>query len=217
MAELEMEGKTAEEAIKAGLEKLGVSKDKVKIKILNEGASGLFGLMGSKPARVLLTAEGVELKESADFELAKSKVQQTVSDILKYMGLAFEKAEISVADGAVLCDIKSPEGSLIIGKNGQTLEALEHIVNLIVNRSSETRVKVNLDTEEYRLRQQKRLETMAAKAAEQVRSSGKTFRFDPMSAKDRRIIHMALQDAADVETFSEGEGMFRKVAVKPKK
>ena len=211
-----MEGKTAEEAIKAGLEKLGVSKDKVKIKILNEGASGLFGLMGSKPARVLLTAEGVEIKDSADYELAKTKVKQTVTDILKYMGLALEKAEVSVNDGAVMCDIKSPDGSFIIGKNGQTLEALEHIVNLIVNRSSETRVKVNLDTEEYRLRQLKRLEAMALKAAEQARASGKAFRFDPMNAKDRRIIHISLQTADDIETFSEGEGMFRKVVIKPK-
>jgi spoIIIJ-associated protein len=216
MAELEMEGKTAEEAIKAGLEKLGVSKDKVKIKILNEGASGLFGLMGSKPARVLLIAEGVEIKDTADYELAKSKAKQAVTDILKYMGLKLDKAEVSVMDGAVMCDIKSPDGSFIIGKNGQTLEALEHIVNLIVNRSSETRVKVNLDTEEYRLRQRQRLEAMAVKAAEQVRTSGKTYRFDPMNSKDRRIIHITLQDAADIKTFSEGEGMFRKVVIKPK-
>ena len=217
MAELEVEGKTVEEAIKTGLEKLGVSKDKVKIKILNEGTSGLFGLMGSKPARVLLVAEGVELRGVADYELARIKVKKTVTDLLKLMNFNLEKVDTSIVDGAVLCNIKSSDGSLIIGKNGQTLEGLEHVVNLIVNRESVTRVKVNLDTEDYRLHQEKRLESLAAKAAEQVRTTGKIYRFDPMSAKDRRIIHLALKDAEGVETFSEGEGAFRKVAVKPKK
>lgn len=210
-----MEGKTVEEAIKTGLEKLGVSKDKVKIKILNEGANGLFGLMGSKPARVLLVAEGVEVKNGIDFELAKTKTKKTVTDILKLMGFSVEKIETSQAEGSVRCDIKSADSSLIIGKSGQTLDSLEHIVNLIVNRNAETRVKINLDTEEYRLRQEKRLQELALKALEQVKTTGKAYRFDPMSAKDRRIVHVALKDAEGIETFSEGEGAFRKVVIKP--
>ncbi len=217
MAELEIEGKTVEEAIKNGLEKLGVSQDKVKIKILNEGTSGLFGLMGSKPARVLLIAEGVELKGGADLGLAASKAKETVTELLKLMGLSVDKVEARITDDAVLCEITGPDGSLIIGKNGQSLEALEHIVNLIVNRSSETRVKINLDTDGYRLRQEERLLALAAKAADQVKASGKTFRFDPMSSKERRIIHLALKNVEGLETFSEGEGSFRKVVVKPKK
>ena len=216
MAELEVEGKTVEEAIKEGLDKLGVPKEKVKIKILNEGTAGLFGLMGSKPARVLLVAEGVELKDAADMGLASSKAKQTVTDILKLMGVAFDNVEPVAADGAVNCSIKGPEGSLIIGKNGQTLDALEHIINLIVNRSSETRVKINLDTEDYRLRQEQRVTAMAVKAADQVRASGKSYRFEPTSAKERRLIHIALKDAPGIETFSEGEGSFRRVAIRPK-
>jgi len=217
MAELEVEGKTVEEAIKTGLEKLGVSKEKVKLKILNEGTSGLFGLMGAKPARVLLIAEGVELKDGADYPLAVSKTKQTVADILKLMGFEVSGIDAAVRDGAVACEIKSADGSLIIGKNGQTLEAIEHVVNLIVNRSSETRVKINLDTENYRVHQEERLNALAAKAADQVRTTGKIYRFDPMSSKDRRVIHLALKEAEGVETFSEGEGAFRKVIIKPKK
>ena len=117
----------------------------------------------------------------------------------------------------MLCNIKSSDSSLLIGKNGQTLDSLEHIVNLIVNRNAETRVKINLDTEDYKLHQEQHLKELALKAAEQVRATGKAYRFDPMSAKDRRILHVALKDAEGVETFSEGEGMFRKVAIKPKK
>lgn len=217
MAELEIEGKTVEEAIKAGLDKLGVSKDKVKIKILNEGANGLFGLMGSKPAKVLLVAEGVEINDGIDYDQAKTKAKKTVAEILKLMGFTVDKVEASAADGAVLCDIKSPDSGLIIGKNGQTLDSLEHIVNLIVNRNSETRVKINLDTEDYKLHQEQRLKELALKAGEQVKTTGKTYRFDPMSAKDRRILHVTLKDVEGIETFSEGEGMFRKVIIKPKK
>jgi len=217
MAELEIEGKTVEEAIKTGLEKLGVAKDKVKIKILNEGANGLFGLMGSKPAKVLLIAESVEINDGIDYDLAKTKSKKTVMEILKLMGFAVEKVEASSGDGAVHCSIKSADSSLIIGKSGQTLDSLEHIVNLIVNRNAETRVKINLDTEDYKLHQEQRLKELALKACEQVKVSGKTHRFDPMSAKDRRIVHIALKDAEGIETFSEGEGIFRKVVIKPKK
>ena len=106
MAELEIEGKTVEEAIKAGLDKLGVSKDKVKIKILNEGATGLFGLMGSKPAKVLLSAEGVEINDGINYDLAMAKSKKTVMEIIKLMGFAVEKVEASSGDGAVLCKIK---------------------------------------------------------------------------------------------------------------
>jgi len=218
MAELEVEGKTVEEAIKEGLEKLGLPKDKVKIKILNEGTSGLFGLMGSKPARGLLVADGEGQKSGgADMGLAVSKAKTTVTELLKHMGMAFDSVEAAETDGAVNCVIKGPDGSLIIGKNGQTLEAMEHITNLIVNRSSDTRVKINLDTEDYRLHQEQRVSALALKAADQVRSSGKIFRFEPMSAKERRMVHIALKDAPGIETYSEGEGSFRRVAVKPKK
>lgn len=218
MAELEVEGKTVEEAIKTGLEKLGVSKDKVKVKILNEGTSGLFGLMGLKPARVLLVAEGVELAgESIDYDLAVTKTKNTVAEILKLMGFSADKIEAASKDGAVHCDIKSSDGSLIIGKNGQTLDALEHVVNLIVNRNEATRLKINIDTEQYRFHQEERLRELASKALEQVKASGKPYRFEPMNAKDRRVIHIALKDIEGIETFSEGEGMFRKVAIRPKK
>jgi len=217
MAELEIEGKTVEEAIKAGLDKLGVSKDKVKIKILNEGANGLFGLMGSKPAKVMITAEGVEFNNGIDYDLAKTKAKKTVTEILKLMGFSVEKVDAVSGDGAVLCGIKSADSSLIIGKNGQTLDSLEHIVNLIVNRNTEMRVKINLDTEDYKLHQEQRLKELALKACDEVRTTGKAYRFEPMSAKDRRIIHVTLKDTEGVETFSEGEGMFRKVAIKPKK
>jgi spoIIIJ-associated protein len=221
MAEIEVEGKTVEDAIKQGLAKLGVPRDKVEIKILNEGTSGLFGLMGTKPARVLLISKeeggAGEAAAEVDFARAQERAKEVMAELLKGMGIPFTEIKTALMTGRVLVDIKTPESSLIIGRNGQTLEAIEHILNLILNKDKDTRVKLVLDTEEYRRRQEERLQTLAKKAADQVRNTGKIFRFDPMPARDRRIIHVVLKNEPDVETFSEGEGMFRKVGVKPKK
>jgi spoIIIJ-associated protein len=220
MAEIEVEGKTVEDAIKDGLAKLGCSRDKVEIKILNEGTTGLFGLMGTKPARVLLITKSDDAEASVagnvDFTAAQAQVKESLSSIFKLMHIEFSEIHTSLMAGRVLVDIKSPEGSLIIGKGGQNLEAMEHIINLIINKNEDTRVKVNLDIEEYRHRQEDRLQVLARKAADQVKRTGKIFRFDPMPAKDRRVIHLTLKTDPEIETFSEGEGAYRKVGVKSK-
>lgn len=214
MAEIEIEGKTVEEAINEGLLKLGCAREKVEIKILNEGTSGLFGLMGTKPARVLLVTKDDEVS-LADSSI-EAKTSKTVKDILDLMKISYDDIITSSDSEQVSIDIKSKEGSIIIGKNGQTLESLEHIVNLIINKKREPRLKINIDTEHYRLRQEERIQSSAKKAVEQVKRTGKIFRFEPMPAKDRRVIHVLLKDNPDVETFSEGEGIYRKVGVKLK-
>ena len=216
MTEIEVEGKTVEDAIREGLQKLGCSKEDVEVKILNEGTAGLFGLMGTKPACVKLIAkDGVELKP-VDFTLAQERVKEILHDILKLMNVGYSEINTALLAGRILAEIKTPEGNLLIGKSGQTLEALELILNLILNRDKNTRTKVSLDTEEYRHKQEEHLQAMATKAAEQVKQSGKIFRFDPMPSRDRKVIHMYLKSDTAVETFSEGEGPFRKVGVKPK-
>ena len=149
--------------------------------------------------------------------ITTSKAKETVTELLKLMGLSVDKVEARITDDAVLCEITGPDGSLIIGKNGQSLEALEHIVNLIVNRSSETRVKINLDTNGYRLRQEERLLALAAKAADQVKASGKTFRFDPMSSKKRSNTSRAKKRRGPRDVFRrrgfipEGRGQTKKI------
>jgi len=213
MSEIEIEGKTVEEAIAEGLKQLNCTREKVEIKILNEGASGLFGLMGSKAAMVRITTKD---HIQADLGKAQEQVKKIISDLLKLMGMSFNEINSSLMAGRVLVDIKSTEGALIIGKNGQTLEALETIVNLILNRDPETRVKSSLDVEGFRARQEEKLQSLAKDAAKQVKADGKSFSFEPMPARDRRIIHSALKAEPELETFSEGEGMFRRVVVKLK-
>ena len=216
MAEIEVEGKTVEEAIKEGLEKLGCSRDKVEIKILNEGNAGLFGLMGNKAACVRLTTTEPG-QTPADYVLAQEKAKEVITDILKLMNFDVKEIHSAMVTGRVFLNVKSDDSNLIIGKGGQSLEALEHIVNLILHQNEKTRVKVTLDTENYRQKQEERLQITATKIAAQVATSGKPFRMDPMSSKERRLVHMFLKDNEDVETVSEGEGQFRRITIKPKK
>ena len=212
MSEIEVEGKTVEEAIQQGLQSMGCTKDKVEIKILNEGTAGLFGLMGSKPARVRITPKE---ESPADYVAAQKKIKEILSVILKLMKIDFQDINTAMLTGRLFADIKSADSRFIIGKNGQTLDSLEFILNLMLNRDENTRVKVTLDIEGYRRRQEEKLQSLAQKAGDQVQKTGKPFKFDPMTAKERRIIHISLKNYPGVETLSEGEGMFRKVVVKP--
>lgn len=218
MAEIEIEAKTVEEAIQEGLAKLNCSRDKVEVKILNEGASGLFGLMGTKPARVRLTTkeEGAACEVALDYPKAQEQVKEILGKILTMMKIGYQEITTSLMTGRILADIKSEESSLIIGKNGQTLEALENIVNLMLHKEPDTRIKVALDSEGFRMRQEERLQAMAQKAAEQVKKTNKPYHFDPMPSRERRVIHLFLKADPDIETFSEGEGIFRRVIIKPK-
>lgn len=229
MSEIEIEGKNVEEAIEKGLKELNISRDEVEIKILNEGASGLFGLMGSKPARVQ-----IKTRESAGEKVAKVTKKETVSaesdidlnevakkgkeilgQILSLSGIKSE-IRVEIVGDKVLLSIESEDGALLIGKKGATLDAIELITNLMVARQTKIGWRVIVDTEDYRIRQEKKLVDAAHSAAEEVKQSGEEYRFEPMSSRDRRTIHSALQDDPDVETISEGEGSQRQLIVRPK-
>jgi len=218
LKELESTGKNISEAISTGLKLLKCTKEDVEIKILDEGSSGLFGLMGSKPARVLLTLKNgiVEIKntETIDFKQACKSVEDVINDIVKMMGIQISSMKTSHEEDTVSAEITSDNSGVLIGKGGQSLDALEYLVQLIVNTDPRTRIKVNLDTENYRAKQQERLKTIAEKAMEYVKRTKKIYRFDPMSSKERRYLHNYLKNIGGFDTFSEGEGMMRKVGVK---
>lgn len=218
LKELESTGKNISEAISTGLKLLKCTKEDVEIKILDEGSSGLFGLMGSKPARVLLTLKNgiVEIKntETIDFKQACKSVEDVINDIVKMMGIQISSIKTSHEEDTVSAEIASDNSGVLIGKGGQSLDALEYLVQLIVNTDPRTRVKVNLDTENYRAKQQERLKTIAEKAMEYVKRTKKIYRFDPMSSKERRYLHNYLKNIGGFDTFSEGEGIMRKVGVK---
>ncbi len=229
MEEKEFSGKNVEEAIEKGLKELGLSRDDVEVKILDEGKAGLFGLMGASPAKIKLIVKPVkglkaEEKGKATREKlsgvnlisAQKKVKEELNEILKLMGMEAE-VTTSLEGEKVVADIKSENGAILIGKKGQTLNALQLIVNLIVNRDEKTRTKVIVDTENYRQRRENALMKMAGEVADEVKSKGRSRELEPMNPAERRVIHLALKDDRDVETTSQGEGNFRRVVVSPKK
>lgn len=229
MEEKEFSGKNVEEAIEKGLKELGLSRDDVEVKILDEGKAGLFGLMGASPAKIKLivkSLKGLEAEEKGEVAReepsgvnlvsAQKKVKEELDEILKLMGMEAEVAT-SLEGTRVVADIKSENGAILIGKKGQTLNALQLIVNLIVNRDEKTRTKVIVDTESYRQRREKALVKMAREVADEVKRKGNPRELEPMSPTERRVIHLALKNDGDVETTSKGEGNFRRVVVSPKK
>ncbi len=227
LKELETSGKNIEDAIQTGLKELNCSREDVEVKILDEGTKGLFGLMGAKPARVILTVkdknnqtkENIKEKREAvkreiDFDLACKNAQEYVSKIVSMMNIKVNNIVVSHDEDTVNIDISTDSGSLLIGRSGQSLNALEYVVQLMLNTNPSTRAKVNIDTEKYRQKQQDRLKAIANKAIEYVKRTKKIYRFDPMSAKDRKFIHTYLKSIGGFDTFSEGEGALRKVGVK---
>lgn len=130
------------------------------------------------------------------------------------MNIDVKDIKTSFSKDTVNIEIVADDSGFIIGKGGQTLDSLEYIAQIILNNTLNSKLKINLDCESYRLKQSKRLHSMADKAIEYVKRTGKIYRFDPMSAKERKIIHLYLEDFPNIESFSEGEGLFRKVGVK---
>ena len=224
--ELELTGKNIEDAIEKGLKELNCSKEDVEIKVLDEGTKGLFGLMGAKPARVLLTIKDKnqtketkkekkeEVKREIDFDLACKNAQEYTSKIISMMNIKVEDIKVNHDEDTVNIEVSTDSGSLLIGRSGQSLNALEYVVQLMLNTNASTRAKVSIDTENYRQKQQERLKTIINKAIEYVKRTKKIYRFDPMSAKDRKFIHQYFKNLGEFDTFSEGEGAMRKVGVK---
>lgn len=220
MPEIEIKGKTIEDAISEGLKRLGCSREDIEVKVLDEGASGLFGLMGAKPAYVLISAPEECCKKAGCFTDPKEfqeKVKRVLTDILLRMGMPAKniKTSFDKESAVVNADLDANgSGGYVIGKKGQTLDALEYLTQIISNNGSESKIKINLDCESYRLKQNEKLRILADKAVEYVKRTGKNYRFDPMSARERKTIHLYLETDPSVESFSEGEGSLRRLGVK---
>ena len=215
---IEIEGKTVEDAIEKTCKQLNLPEDQLNIEILSDGSTGLFGFMGMKKAKIrasLKEREDKELKDTNEKDkLALSK--RILEEILVKLDYT---ATVDASDGGdkILLNINGDGSGLLIGRRGKTLDALQHIVDKIVNRSSEDRKRVIIDTEGYRERRVESLKNLALRAGEKVKKFGKPVFITPLNAHDRRIIHMALQNDHQLRTRSKGEGTYRKIVVSTKK
>ena len=198
---IETEGDTVEEAIEHALTELEATRDQVTIDIVNEPTKGILNF-GAKPAKVRAT-----LKQDVS-----SAPETILKEMLSRMGIDAE-VESNFVDGSTHLNITTDSPALLIGKHGQTLDAIERLLNCIVNKASLVKKRVFVDTEGYRERREERLIEMAHQVAEKVRYTDREVVLAPMSARDRRIIHVALKGDGVVSTYSQGEGEMRRVVV----
>jgi spoIIIJ-associated protein len=207
MKTIEMTGRTVEEALKSALSELKLTEDKVEVEVLEEGSKGFFKLIGAKPARIRVKVKRDYIYDAKAF----------LRDVLNSMGIRAE-IKIKEEDNVLKINLVGPDMGIIIGYRGETLDSLQYLVSLVVNKDQEAEYKrVVLDTENYRAKREETLRRLASKTAFKVRKTGKSFRLEPMNPYERRIIHSALQNDLYVETFSEGEEPYRRVVVNLKK
>lgn len=199
-------GKTAEEAIEEGLKELGLSKSEVEIEVLEEGSKGLFGLLGARDAKVRITEIITPGKNALN-------ILQNIFDLMELE----VKMEVEEAEGCTKINLSGPDLGILIGRRGDTLDALQYYINLSANKNSEKRLRFVIDVEGYRQRREDTLHTLAQRLADKAKRKGRDVVLEPMSPYERRIIHTALQNNRDVFTYSEGEEPYRKIIIAPKK
>lgn len=202
MDEIRKTAKTVEEATAAALAELGVSREEADITVIDEGSKGFLGMFGGKDAVVLVKRNFQPEREAESF----------LREIFLTMGLIVKiKAELK--DKHLFVELTGDDMGILIGKRGQTLDALQYLVNLVVNKKSPYYISVMLDTENYRQRRRETLESLAFNLAKKVKHTRRNVVLEPMNPYERRIIHSALQNDRYVTTYSEGEEPHRNVVI----
>jgi spoIIIJ-associated protein len=226
MNSVETEGKTIEEAIRKACEELNAVREDLDIEILANGSSGFLGLVGAKKAQIRASRKkdfapvaqeaphpsaspigGVVLGETA---------KKTLQDLLRLLGVEAE-VELQEEPERVLLSVKSDGSGLLIGRKGETLDALEYLVTKMVHKGAEDKKRIVIDTENYRSRREESLVHLAHRLADKAKRLGRPVTISPMNAHDRRIIHLALQEDKTLRTRSTGTGLFRRVVISPEK
>ena len=212
--ETEKQAPSVEEAVEAALEELGVTEQEAQIEIVQEPKSGLLGI-GGQPAIVRVRrrtpeASMDELEDQAD------AAADFLEELLGLMGLD-AVAEPNVQAGHMYVDIEGDDEddlALLIGRHGQTLEAIQELTRLVVGRRLDERIRVIVDVEDYRKRQEQRLESRARDLAQKVLRSGREEELEPMNPYERKLVHDAVAEISGVETVSRGEEPNRFVVIR---
>jgi spoIIIJ-associated protein len=199
----EFSGKTVEDAIVEAAIQLGTTSDKLEYEVSDKGSTGFLGL-GSRPA-IIRARKILNTKE---------KVEEFLSDVFAAMQIHVDvNIEEDREEKTMNIDLSGEDMGILIGKRGQTLDSLQYLTSLVVNKNEEDYIRVKVDTENYRQRRKDTLENLAKNIAFKVKRTGKSVVLEPMNPYERRVIHSALQGDKYVETHSEGEEPYRKVVV----
>ena len=205
MESLEATGKTYEEALVAGLAQMGLPSDKVDVEVLEEGTKGFLGI-GAKPYRLRLTKKDTPAIRAEEF----------LKNVTSLMGLEVS-FDITENEDAMLINMQGDNQGILIGHRGETLDALQYLTSLQVNKGGKEYRRVTLDTEGYRAKREQTLIALAGRMANKVHKSGRRMMLEPMNPYERRILHATLQDNPYVTTHSEGEEPNRRVVITPKR
>lgn len=230
---IEKKASTSEEAIRLALEELQMDRDDVSIEVLDVGKKGFFGI-GASPARIRVTFEVKEEKKetpapaveektpavpaqtapavSADSDPAQA-AKAFIDGLLEKMGIQGEAFPTMGEENTLLVDIRGEDMGAVIGRRGDTLDAIQYLTSLSINRGREEHIRVTLDTEGYRAKREESLNRLARKMAGKVLKYHKNMTLEPMNPYERRIIHAALQDYNGVTTYSTGTEPNRRVVV----
>ncbi|HBZ55694.1 MAG TPA: protein jag [Syntrophobacteraceae bacterium] len=208
MSTMEFEEKTIEEAIALACQSLGLPRESLEIEVLSRESSGIFGIFGSKKAKIRVTPKEVPIQNTVQ------QAKDILTRILDYIEVP-TVVEAESTDDQISLNIISNGSGLLIGKRGKTLQALQYLVSKILQREVGENVSVVVDTENYRSKRESGLVELAQQLSEKVRKSRRPFTTGPLNAHDRRVIHLALKDDQQVRTKSKGEGNLRKVVIYP--
>ena len=201
---IEVSAKTVDDAITEALLMLETTSDKIEYEVIEKGSSGFLGLLGAKPAVIRVRKK---------FNLIDN-VEQFLKDMFRAMNMEVRSTiDYNENDRTMNITFSGDEMGILIGKRGQTLDSLQYIISLVVNKESDAYIRVKVDTENYRERRKETLESLAKNIAYKVKRTRRSVALEPMNPYERRIIHSALQSDRYVETHSEGEEPYRKVVI----
>ena len=204
MKVLEKSGKTIEEALRLALTELNLTEDDIEYEVLEEPKNGFLGIIGNKEALIRVTK--------------KENLQDNLSE---FFNLLFEKLRLTPQitykeeNGNIFVNLEGDDLGILIGRRGETLDSVQFLANLFINKSKEDYKKVIVDVEDYRKKREDTLRNLAERLSQKVKRTGRKISLEPMSPHERRIIHMALQENKSVNTYSEGMEPFRKVVIAP--
>ena len=219
---VETDGRNLEEAVQKACELLQTSREDLDVEILENGSSGFLGI-GARKARIRAA-----LKEAAPAAARKTdpspaaenglggKAQAALKGLLEHLDME-ARVDLKEDEERIYLNIQGDGGGLLIGRKGQTLDALEYLVNKMVHKNQEGKKRIVVDTENYRTRREDSLVKLAQRLGEKARQLGRPVTISPMNAHDRRIVHLALQNDRSLRTRSTGTGLYRKVIISPDK
>ncbi|RZB35154.1 MAG: spoIIIJ-associated protein [Desulfobacteraceae bacterium Eth-SRB1] len=238
--DLEFEGKNVEQALQKACEELGISKEKLKHDVISYGSTGIFGLVGAKKAKIRVvvpkqametvppseppskpqakpqTELGADLDAGKTYDeavdLGRNVLQRIIDFITTDASISIERSS-----GNVCFNITGGTPALLIGKHGQTLEAMQHLTEKAINSNIKQRIRIRVDVEGYLETRRASLKKLTKRLSEKVRSTGKPVKIGQMNAYDRRIVHITLKNDANVTVKSTGDGFIKKMMMFPKK